>query len=254
MRGLLWSAAVATFCFSLSSTVLPAQSASFSRFGLEIEGGPLWNTRNDVRIPPVGGTPFTLHDLTGKGPAGYFRVYANLNPARKHSLRFLAAPIRLTGTGAFSEPVFFVDKMFAPGTQTEGTYEFNTYRVTYGYSFLDRDQWRLKIGASGLIRDAKIELRQGGTVAKDTDLGFVPLVYFQARRNLNERSYLVLDVEGLGAPQGRAIDGSLKWHFKLNDNLNVGFGYRTIEGGANVDSVFNFAWLHFAAVSLGYEF
>ena len=166
----------------------------------------------------------------------------------------LAAPIRLKGTGSFSEPVLFVDTTFAPDAETEGIYEFNTYRVTYGYSFLDRDVWRLKIGASGLIRDAKIELRQGGAVARDTDLGFVPLAYFQARRNLTERSYLILDVEALGASQGRAIDGSLKWHYKLSDNLNVGFGYRTIEGGADVDSVFNFAWLHFASVSLGYEF
>ena len=80
------------------------------------------------------------------------------------------------------------------------------------------------------------------------------ILVYQARRNLTERSYLVLDVEALGASQGRAIDGSLKWHYKLSDKLNVGFGYRTIEGGADVDSVFNFAWLHFAAVSLGYEF
>lgn len=241
-------------CAALSTAALYAQRSGYSRFGLEVEGGALWNTRNDVRIPPDGGTTFTLQDLTGRGPAGYFRVYATLYPARKHSLRLLAAPVRLSGTGVFSSPVFFVDKTFADGTETEGIYEFNTYRVTYGYSFLDRDRWRLKIGASGLIRDAKIELRQGGAVARDTDLGIVPLAYFQARREVTDSSYFVLDVEALGASQGRAIDASLKWHYKLSDHLNIAFGYRTIEGGADVDSVFTFAWLHFAAVSLGYDF
>jgi len=241
-------------CTYLSAGVLCAQSSGSSRFGIEVESGPLWNTRNDVRIPPTGGTPFTLQALTGKGPAGYFRVYATVNPAHKHSLRFLAAPIRLTGAGSFAEPVFFVDETFAPGTETQGVYEFNTYRVTYGYTLLDGDKWRLKIGGSGLIRDAKIELRQQNIVTRDTDLGFVPLAYFQARRELSDRTYLLFDVEGLGAPQGRAIDASLKFHYRLGEKWDVGFGYRTIEGGADVDSVFNFAWLHFGAVSLGYQF
>jgi len=63
-----------------------------------------------------------------------------------------------------------------------------------------------------------------------------------------------LDVEALGTSQRRAIDGSLKWHYQVSDNLNFGLGYRNIEGSAGVNSVFNFAWLHFAAFSLGYDF
>jgi len=246
--------ALLVLSFALATAALSAQTSDFPRFALEVEGGAVWSSRNDVRIPPVGGTPYTLQDLTGNGPGGYFRVYANLNLARKHSLRFLAAPIRLRGTGNFTDPVFFVDRRFDSGTATEGIYEFNTYRVTYGYTFLNRGRWSLKVGGSGLVRDAKIELRQDETVARDTDLGFVPLGYFQARRDITERSYLVLDVEAAAASQGRAIDGSLKWHYELGHNLNLGLGYRTIEGGADVDKVFNFAWLHFAAISLGYSF
>lgn len=237
-----------------STAVLSAQADGFSRFSLELEGGPLWNTRNDVRIPKEGGSDFSILDLTGKGPAAYFRVYANVNLAQKHSLRLLAAPIRTKGTGMFSAPVFFVDQTFDANTETEGIYEFNTYRVTYGYSFLNREKWKLTIGAAGLIRDAKIELRQEGRTARDTDLGFVPLIYFNARHSFNDKTYFVFDIEGLGATQGRAIDASAKFHYRLTKKLNLGFGYRTIEGGANADSVYNFAWLHFAAVSLGYDF
>jgi hypothetical protein len=31
-------------------------------------------------------------------------------------------------------------------------------------------------------------------------------------------------------------------------------GYRTLEGGADVVSVYNFAWLHYAVVSASYRF
>lgn len=231
-----------------------AQSDDFSRFGLEVEGGPFWNTRNDVRIPPVGGTDYSILDLTGKGPSPYARAYAHVNLTRRHGLRFLAAPVRSTGTGSFTEPVFFVDETFAPNTETTGIYEFNTYRAGYAYSFVKRERLGLKIGASVLVRDAKIELQQEGRTARDTDLGLVPLLWFNVRRSISDRTYFVFDVEGLGSPQGRAIDASAKIHYKLTRRLNLGFGYRTIEGGADVDSVYNFAWIHFAAVSLGYDF
>ena len=236
------------------STPSFAQSSDFSRFGLEVEGGPAWITRNDVRIPPVGGTEFALTDLIGTGPSGYVRGYANIQLANKHSLRLLAAPFRTSATGFLIEPVFFVDETFDPGLETEGIYQFSTYRFTYGYSLVDGENWLFKIGASGLIRDAKIELRQGAKTASDDDLGFVPLAFLRLRRDLGDRTYVAFDVEGLGSPQGRAIDASAKLHYEMTEKLNLGFGYRTIEGGADVDTVFNFAWLHFAAISIGYDF
>jgi hypothetical protein len=42
--------------------------------------------------------------------------------------------------------------------------------------------------------------------------------------------------------------------FDLSDQLTLGAGYRTIEGGADVDAVYTFAWLHFGVVSLRYRF
>ena len=70
-----------------AATLLSAGAASaadrWTRFGLEIEGGSLWATRNDVKIPPETGTRFTLLDLTGKGPGSYLRGYASVNFNRK---------------------------------------------------------------------------------------------------------------------------------------------------------------------------
>ena len=40
----------------------------------------------------------------------------------------------------------------------------------------------------------------------------------------------------------------------LSPRWTLGAGYRTIEGGADVESVYNFAWLHFGVVSVRYGF
>ncbi len=51
-----------------------------------------------------------------------------------------------------------------------------------------------------------------------------------------------------GGP-GRAEDLALKLRYHLHDRLSVAGGYRTVEGGADVDEVYNFAWLHYAVLS-----
>ena len=44
--------------------------------------------------------------------------------------------------------------------------------------------------------------------------------------------------------QGRAIDVGLLTRYRINRHWDVSLGYRTIEGGADNDSVYNFAWFH----------
>ena len=52
----------------------------------------------------------------------------------------------------------------------------------------------------------------------------------------------------------RAVDLALKVGYDFNDHWGITAGYRTVEGGADVDEVYNFAWLHYAVVSVGLAF
>ena len=56
-----------------------------------------------------------------------------------------------------------------------------------------------------------------------------------------------------GGP-GRLFDVALKLDYEVNDNWRVGGGYRTLEGGADTDDVYNFGWLHFAVLDIRYQF
>ena len=64
-----------------------------------------------------------------------------------------------------------------------------------------------------------------------------------------------LDLDGLFAPQGRAIDLALFVERKLEaQGYSFLGGYRTVEGGADNDQVYNFAWLHYLTLGLRKEF
>jgi hypothetical protein len=225
------------------------------RFALELEAGPVWQAKNDVQIPNTeAGTRFSLKDLVGEGPWASGRVYFTWNINRRHSLRALLAPLSYTEAGSFDSPVDFAGESYQPGVPTDATYQFNSWRLSYRYRIKDGDRWKLWIGATAKVRDAKIELRQGETTSRDTDLGFVPLLYFRADYGFAERWHLIFDVDALGGGPGRAIDLALKLGYDLSPRWRLTLGYRTVEGGADVEDVYNFAWFNWAAASIAFGF
>lgn len=191
--------------------------------------------------------------LIGTNGSDYYRLRGTVTIGGRHSFRLLAAPIQKRGSGEFSGPVEFEGRTFEAGVPVEGIYRFNTYRVTYRYTFYDRNRWTIGAGAAALIRDAKVELRQNNISESSTDLGFVPLLHIYAKRDLGNGFSLTLDGESLAAQQGRATDASLTANYKFSDRWSLNFGYRVLEGGADVEQVYNFAWINFAAVGLQFS-
>lgn len=235
--------------------VASASAQDVSRVVIELEAGPVWQSRNDVQIPNTdAGTRFSLVDLAGQGPWPTVRLYLTWNLNSRHSVRGLLAPLAYTETGALTGPVDFAGASYVLGDPVEATYKFNSWRLGYRFRFLDRERLQLRVGFTAKIRDAKIELRQGSTTSKDTDVGFVPLVYLGVDWRLAELWHLLFDFDGLAGGPGRAFDIALKLGYALNDHWSLSAGYRTLEGGADVESVYNFAWLQYAVVSGIYRF
>ena len=88
----------------------------------------------------------------------------------------------------------------------------------------------------------------------DSNVGFVPLLSFNAEYRFAPRWTAVVDVDGLIAGQGRAIDAAAKIRHDLTDHWSVSTGYRTFEGGVDNSERFAFGWFHFAVASIGYRF
>jgi hypothetical protein len=248
-----WGACIVLVLLLAMTATQPASAQS--TFVVEVEAGAAWQTRNNVQIPnDEVGTRFSLVDLAGRGPWASGRIYLTWNINEKHSIRGLAAPLSYTETGTLNDPVFFVDTLFEPGAPTEATYQFNSWRLTYRYRFHESENWTWWVGGTAKVRDAKIELRQGGLSAKDTDVGFVPLLHLAADWRFAEGWHGILDLDALAGGPGRAIDLGLKIGYDLSDRWTVTAGYRMVEGGADTDDVYNFAWFQSAVFSGIYRF
>lgn len=104
------------------------------------------------------------------------------------------------------------------------------------------------------MRDADITLSSANANASKTNLGFVPLLSFNATWKLTDNLDIVMDGEALAAPQGRAEDVLFAAQYKVNDNLAFNGGYRVLEGGADNDEVYTFSAFNYAVLGAAWRF
>ncbi|MGE0554364.1 MAG: hypothetical protein AB7R55_13130 [Gemmatimonadales bacterium] len=238
-------------CSMLAITSTALAQRPPANFIVELEGGAAWQSYNDVRIPnDASATRFSLVDLAGSGPWASGRVYLTWQPSPRHALRLLLAPFSLTETGTVPSPIQFAGESYAAGQSAKATYTFNSYRLTYRYRFHERPRTTAWIGFTAKIRDATIALEQGTTASRKDDLGFVPLVHLAGQWRFAHPWHLSLDADAIAGGPGRAEDVSLKLGRDLGERWSIQAGYRLVEGGADVDAVYTFAWLHYAVVSV----
>ncbi len=223
-------------------------------FSAELELASVETSRNDVAYRGDTGTRFDLRELTGSGPDPAARAYLTWRADEDDEVRLLAAPLTQEGPGTLDDPVRFGDVDFAAGVSTKAKYRFDSYRLTWRRTLLDGGPWTVRAGLTAKIRDAEISLQQGAVRERTTDLGFVPLLHAAVDWQPDEDWRLSLDVDGAWAPHGRAVDASLKLWWRRSPQTDLGVGYRTIEGGADNDEVYTFAWIHQAVVGLRYDF
>ena len=243
----LISTVVILACLGLPTT----SAAQASSFQLELEGGSVWQSRNDVEIPNDGSaTRFSVSDVAGHGPWPAGRVYLTWRISESQAVRLLYAPLSVTATGMLREPTDFAGASYASGIPTEATYKFNSYRVSYLWRFHSGERSSAWLGVTAKIRDASIGLSQGLVRSEKDDVGFVPLIHFAASRTIGTKWSLVFDTDALAGGRGRAVDASLKVGYDLGEHWSLRAGYRTVEGGADVKSVYNFAWLHYGVLSI----
>ncbi|NIO29752.1 MAG: hypothetical protein GTO29_14495 [Candidatus Latescibacteria bacterium] len=239
----------------MQSSVSHAAASQLGGLRIDVEAGPIWQSRNDVEIPNDGtATRFSLADLIGNAPSLFYRISLAYDLTERHGFRLLLAPLTISGSGSPLDTINFEGRTFEKGIPVDAEYRFNSYRLTYRYLLHNGERWRWHIGFTAKIRDAKISLSQLATSTANSNVGFVPLFHFSIEWKSSKRWWAVLDADALAAPQGRAEDVAFRIGYDVTDNMYLSAGYRMLEGGADVDDVYTFAWLHYAAAAVGYRF
>ena len=236
---------------SIAAPARAQEGRSTPRLELELEVGPVWQSRNTAQIPnDASGTRFSLVPLVGKGPWPAARGYVTWNVNERHALRLLLAPLSIRESGTLAGRVQFAGESYAPGTPVEAEYTFNSYRLTYRYRVRDGARTTAWVGFTGKVRDATIALEQGATASRKDDLGFVPLLHLAGAWRLSPRWLATVDADALAGGPGRAEDVAVKLGYRATPRLSLHAGYRMVEGGADVSSTYSFAWLHYAVAAV----
>ncbi len=233
---------------------MAADSRPVNHWALDQESGIVFSGYNDVRIPGDTGTKFSLTDDLDTDSKIYYRLQLSYTFSGRHTVSGTYAPLTLGASGSFDSPVDYRGVTFPADSLVNATYQFANYRLTYRYEFLNSGKWEAGLGLTGFIRDAAIRLRSTGLSAEKTDLGFVPLLHFRARRIFSPKTSLLLEGDALIASQGRAEDVLLAFQYWPVNNFRLKLGYRVLEGGADNDEVYNFSLLHYAVVGAILEF
>jgi hypothetical protein len=240
--------------FALLAAATAGEPGKSHRWTADLEAGAVFSGYNEARIPNASGTLFSLSEDLDIAAKAYFRLRLSYAVSRRHELSLLYAPLTLKASGRLPAAVNFEGVLFPAGTAVDGVYTFNSYRLTYRYRLLDKPRLRLDIGLTAKIRDAEIALSSASLAASKTNVGFVPLLHVRLNWDWSGKLALLCEIDAAAAKQGRAEDVLLALNWKLSPQLHLRFGYRFVEGGADVDEVYNFAWIHYLAAGLTFNF
>jgi hypothetical protein len=227
---------------------------AWAGFETDVEAGVVFATRNDTRIPGNGGSDLSLVDDLSTEPAPAFRLRLGYRLGQRHFITALYAPLQVNARGTLDRDIAFMGATYPAGTPLLAVYRFNSYRLTYRYSFVRRDNLDVAAGFTGKIRDAETSL-YGVEARRKTNIGFVPLLNVHLAWRPHGGAFgVVLDADALAAPQGRAEDVLVAATWRLRDDVELRVGYRTLEGGADNDEVYSFAWFHYVVAGMSVAF
>jgi hypothetical protein len=224
------------------------------QWSFDFENGVALAGYNDVQIPRDAGTLFSLSEDLAIDPAYYVRFRLGYRWKDRLTLSIFAAPFRLRGAGTADRQIDFNGDTFGPGVPLTGVYKFNSYRLSYRYDLVRRGRWRIGLGLTAFVRDAAIKLEGGGQSSTKSNVGFVPLLNFSVLWQFAKDWAVLFEGDAAAAKQGRAEDVLLALQFRLSDRLALRAGYRILEGGADVEEVYNFALVHYLGAGVTYVF
>ena len=227
---------------------------AWARVEADIEAGVVFATRNDTRIPGNDGSDLSLVDDLQTAPAPAFRLRLGYRLGQRHVVTALYAPLQVNARGTLDRDISFMGATYPAGSPLLAVYRFNSYRLTYRYSLVWRENLEVAAGFTGKIRDAETSLH-GVETRRKTNIGFVPLLNVHvAWRPRGGAFGVLLDADALAAPQGRAEDVLLAATWRAREDVELRVGYRMVEGGADNDEVYTFAWFHYVVAGLSIGF
>ncbi len=222
---------------------------------IDIESGAVFTAYNDVQIPSGKGTKFSLKDDITPKTRPFYRIQFGYRFYERHNLFALYAPLTVKSSSRISKDISFHGTTFPKGSDVDATFRFDSYRLTYTYTFYHTDSLLFSVGITGKIRDAEIKLSDAEKSASRKNTGFVPLIHVNIEWFPKKNISFMIDGDGLVAPQGRAEDFLFAFKYYIDSNIDIRAGYRFLEGGSDGGGdVYTFSMFNYIITGVQYRF
>jgi len=222
---------------------------------IDIESGAVFTAYNDVQIPSGKGTKFSLKDDITPKTRPFYRIQFGYRFYERHNLFALYAPLTVKSSSRISKDISFHGTTFPKGSDVDATFRFDSYRLTYTYTFYHTDSLLFSVGITGKIRDAEIKLSDAEKSASRKNTGFVPLIHVNIEWFPKKNISFMIDGDGLVAPQGRAEDFLFAFKYHFDNNIDIRAGYRFLEGGSDGGGdVYTFSMFNYIITGVQYSF
>ena len=261
------------WCFlSALAMAQPALNAEDQPYELELnaEVGFLAPVSHTIQFGSQGDTLDYISEGGQDNLFPFVRPTATLH-WRRQAFTLLWQPLDLRSTVVLDRDLRVDDLTFPEGQPIDLRYGFSFWRASWGHRVIDRERAQLALGLGLQIRNATIGFTStDGTLSEfNRDIGPVPLLELEWRRQMESGVFYEAEVDGFYAPikylNGRDVDviGAIadiqfRAGLPLADPLSAFAGLRYIGGGASGTGTpdgtgdgYTANWLHFLTVTLG---
>ena len=115
-----------------------------AQFVIDLESGSVFTGNNDVRIPGDQGTLFSFKDDLDSKTAFFYRLRVDYTIKSRHAFSLLYAPLKTKADGSLAKDILFEGVAFPANAPLDGTYKFNSYRLTYRYNIVNKPNFIFK--------------------------------------------------------------------------------------------------------------
>ena len=209
--------------------------------------------KNVLQCPnTVDGTRVPLDQDFDRRRVGVFSPRVELEYVYKRN-HFILTAAWLTDKfeGISVEDIRFNGTTFDTGSSLLTTYRFDTYRIGYRYRIVARERFDFELGATLLVRDASITMNDYNRPVKFTNVGVAPLISYRIGWNPSNRITVLSYGDGFAVKQGRAIDVYAGIKYQFNNLLSANLGYRLLDGGSDVESIYTMALYQYLSFGIG---
>jgi hypothetical protein len=179
-----------------------------------------------------------------------FRLETSTSIAPGHELRFSSATLSpgLAGATPGGDPGLRFDS-----------------RATYRYTFLEQNDWALKVGITAPLRDSSYGNRSDlpgdrprlgySPFSRTYQLtSFVPMMHLAGEGRVSERWRFNVDADTLWLPRSRGLDLGLRVNYFWAPNFSIFGGYRLSDFAADLDEPVASGLTNAANIGVRYRF